>query len=116
MPTVKFLNEKMEIRVPEGANLRREALKAGVPLYPGINRILNCRGLGSCGTCRVIISDATLAGASPKGLKERIRLAVSFFQIGHEKSMRLACQTRVRGDLEVTTRPPFNLYGTQKNW
>jgi ferredoxin len=116
MPTVKFLDEKMEIQVPEGANLRREALKAGVPLYPGVFRVLNCRGLGSCGSCRVLVSDATLAGASPKGLKERIRLMVSFFQIGHEKNMRLACQTRIVGDLEVKTKPPFNLYGTQKIW
>lgn len=116
MPKIKFVNEKTEIEVPEGANLRKEARKAGIMLYPGLARFFNCRGLGSCGTCRVLISDGTLDKASPKGIKERIRLAVSWFQIGHEKNMRLACQTKVMGDLEVTTRPPFNLYGTQKTW
>ena len=46
MPSVKFVNEKKTIEVPEGANLRKEALKAGVELYPGIHSIsFNCHGL-----------------------------------------------------------------------
>ena len=35
MAIVKFVNEKKEIQVPEGSNLRKEALRAGVGLYPG---------------------------------------------------------------------------------
>ena len=30
MPTITFATEKKEIQVPEGANLRKEALAAGV--------------------------------------------------------------------------------------
>ena len=63
MPTITFVNEKKEIQVPEGANLRKEALKVGVNLYHGfngigasLNRIFNCHGLGLCGTCRVLIT------------------------------------------------------------
>ena len=29
MPIIKFVNEKKEIQVPEGSNLRHEALQAG---------------------------------------------------------------------------------------
>jgi ferredoxin len=38
-------------------------------------------------------------------------MAVSLAYIGNEKTMRLACQTRVNGDITVTTCPPMNLFG-----
>jgi hypothetical protein len=31
--------------------------------------------------------------------------------IGHEDTMRLACQTKVLGDMEVETGPQLNLFG-----
>src|SRR5260221_4273361 len=63
MPKVTFVNEKKEIEVPVGGNLRQEALKAGIQVNyeafdtPGgvLGRMLNCRGLGLCGTCRVLV-------------------------------------------------------------
>ena len=36
MPVVKFVKEKVEITVPDGANLRTEAVKAGVNLNKAI--------------------------------------------------------------------------------
>ena len=55
MPSVKFFNEDKTIEVPAGANLRAEALKAGINVYRRRHRILNCRGHGTCGTCRVLV-------------------------------------------------------------
>ena len=110
MPTITFTNEKKEIQVPEGANLRREAIRAGVQLYPGIHQYLNCHGLSSCGSCRVLITKG-IENASPKGLLESARLGVSLAYIGNEKTMRLACQTRVKGDISVATCPAINIYG-----
>jgi ferredoxin len=110
MPTITFANEKKEIQVPEGANLRKEALAAGVALYPGIHKIANCHGFGQCGSCRVLITKG-MDNTSRKGLLESARLAVSLAYIGNEATMRLACQTRVNGDITVTTRPPLNLFG-----
>ena len=46
MPKVVFVKEKKEIEVAQGANLREEARKAGVEVYQGLTRYLNCRGLG----------------------------------------------------------------------
>lgn len=110
MPTITFSGEKKEIQVPAGANLRKEALRAGVDLYPGVHRVLNCHGFGQCGSCRVLITKG-MENTSRKGFMESGRLAVSLAYIGNEKEMRLACQTRVNGDITVVTKPPLNLYG-----
>ena len=37
MPLVKFIKENKEIEVPEGANLRKEAIKAGINVHQGVN-------------------------------------------------------------------------------
>ncbi len=39
MPLVKFIKENKEIEVPRGANLRKEAIKAGINVHQGINGI-----------------------------------------------------------------------------
>jgi len=110
MPTITFTKEKKEIQVPAGANLRAEALRAGVQLYPGIHKIANCHGLGQCGSCRVLIKKG-MENTASKGLMESARLAISLAAIGHEGEMRLACCTRVNGDITVETTPPMNLFG-----
>jgi ferredoxin len=110
MPTITFTNEKKEIQVPEGANLRKEALAAGVALYPGIHKVVNCHGLGQCGSCRVLITKG-MENTSRRGILEAVRMAVSLAYIGNESTMRLACQTKVKGDITVTTCPPTNMFG-----
>jgi ferredoxin len=52
-----------------------------------------------------------MENASPLGAFERMRLKMSMAYIGHEDTMRLACQTTVNGDMEVQTRPPMNWFG-----
>jgi ferredoxin len=132
MPLVKFINENKEIEVPEGANLRKEAMKAGINLYQGLNGIgagvnkyLNCHGFGQCGMCRVNIVKGA-ENASPMGIVEKARFkcpvptpitplafdplpCMAF--IGNEDTMRLACMTNVLGDMEVETGPKLNLFG-----
>jgi ferredoxin len=110
MPIINFVNEKKEIQVAEGANLRKEALRAGVGLYPGIHKVFNCHGLVQCATCRVLITKG-MENASPMGVLEKMRLKVSLAYVGHEDTMRLACQTEVNGDMEVQTQPPMNWFG-----
>jgi ferredoxin len=110
MPTIKFINEKKEIQVPEGANLRSEAKRAGVQVYQGPDKYLNCHGFGMCGSCRVEILKG-MENTSPPGILERARMSASMDYIGNEATMRLACQTEVLGDIEVKTRPPINWFG-----
>ena len=112
MPKVTFISgkDKKEVEVAEGANLRQEALKAGVSVYAGLHRYLNCRGLGLCGTCRVLVKQG-MENLSPKTRRERFKLALSLATIGHENEMRLSCQTRVNGDCTVELTPTFNWSG-----
>ena len=111
MPKVKFYKEKQEIEVPVGANLRDAALKAGIAIYPGINRTINCLGHGTCGTCRVLLMNETVKNTSPMTFIERMRFRASYINLGDEAEMRLACQARVMGDVEVFTQPSFNWFG-----
>jgi len=110
MPKIKFYKEKQEIEVPAGTNLREAALAAGIGIYPGINKTLNCLGHGTCGSCRVQIMNGTLKNASPMSFLERLRFKLSYLNIGDDE-LRLACQTKVMGDLEVYTQPLFNWVG-----
>ncbi|MCA9027897.1 MAG: (2Fe-2S)-binding protein [Planctomycetaceae bacterium] len=118
MPTVKFTNEKRSIDVPEGANLRKEAMKNGVELYSGPHRYFNCRGNGLCCSCRVYVKGGS-ENVSRRGFWEWLNTWIHplgfFTRIGHEKEMRLACQTRVYGDCEIEARPEMNLHG-EKFW
>ena len=110
MPKVVIVNEKKELDVPAGANLRDEVRKAGVEVYQGIDRLVNCRGLGMCGTCKVLVKKG-MENLNERTLRERFKLATMFSSIGHEDEMRLACQVTVKGDCTIEVRPAFNLSG-----
>jgi ferredoxin len=108
MPKVKFLNQKTELEVPEGANLRKEALRANIQLYPGIHKYLNCRGFALCAKCAVLVKEGR-ENCSPPGLRERLRLLLSYLTVGREGQVRLACQTHVMGDIGVETTPRLKM-------
>lgn len=126
MPIIKFVKEKKEIEVPEGANLREEAKKAGINLNTGINGIgasvnkfMNCKGFGLCGTCRVNIKKGK-ENLNNLTTREVIKFKYIGFPpdpipmmayIGNEDKMRLACMCKVTGDVEVESTPEFNLFG-----
>ncbi|MDZ4686763.1 MAG: 2Fe-2S iron-sulfur cluster-binding protein [Planctomycetaceae bacterium] len=120
MPNVTFVAEKKTIEVPAGANLRTEAMKAGVQLYPFPHNYLNCFGNGLCCSCRVLVKKG-LENCSPQSGFEKLAMLtnpnplVFFARIGHEQDLRLACQMRVNGDIEVETKPAMNWHG-EKFW
>jgi ferredoxin len=110
MPKVTIANEKKEIEVPAGANLRDALRKEGTQVYSGISKYLNCLGHGSCGTCRLLVKKG-MENLSAKGFMERFTLGRMLATIGHEEEMRLACQVAVNGDCTVEVRPALNLSG-----
>jgi ferredoxin len=110
MPKITFVNEKKEIEMPVGSNLRDEARKAGIELHWGLFKVINCMGHGTCGTCRVLVKKG-MENLSQKGVIEKITLLRMFSAIGHEDEMRLACQCTVKGDCTVETKPPMNISG-----
>jgi len=132
MPVIKFVKEKKEIEVPVGANLRTEAMKAGIHLNcaiagvsegidkaaAAVSQVLNCHGLGMCGTCRVNI---TKGAENTNALTVREKMKFKYMPVpdplpclaylGNEDTMRLACMTKVMGDMTVESRPELNLWG-----
>jgi ferredoxin len=94
MPTVRFAGKAIECLA--GANLRTVLLHARLPLYQSTARAIHCRGFGTCGTCAVRVTGRP----SEPTAAERWRLA--FPPHDREAGLRLACQVKVLGDLEVT--------------
>lgn len=114
MPKISFVNEKQEIEVPEGSVLRTAALEAGLQVHGTVESVLNCRGFGLCGTCRILVKKG-MENLSEPTLIETLNLrghpATMLARIGHEEEMRLACQVTVKGDCTIETQPELNWYG-----
>ncbi|NUO83128.1 2Fe-2S iron-sulfur cluster binding domain-containing protein [candidate division KSB1 bacterium] len=94
MPTVTFQNENIKVEVPEGATLRKAANKAGVSVYGGPNKLLNCRGFGLCGSDKITVTPDTCV--SKPSFFEKL-------QFGEGTKTRLACQAKITGDVIVNT-------------
>lgn len=114
MAKITFVNEKKSIDVEPGSNLRKVALENGIPLYWGPHKTFNCMGFGHCGSCKVLITKGE-DNVSRPGLWERFRILAGpllfFWRLGNEKKLRLSCQCRVNGDIEVETTPSGNWHG-----
>ena len=97
MPTIEFRDREIECEA--GAILRDALLEANESPHNGRADALNCRGHGTCGTCAVEVEGSV----SEMGERERRRL--SFPPHDLDSGLRLACQTRVEGDLVVEKHP-----------
>ncbi|MDP3463171.1 MAG: 2Fe-2S iron-sulfur cluster-binding protein [Bacteroidales bacterium] len=93
MPVIEFENKK--IHCPIGSQLREVLIKHGISPHNGNSNFINCRGLGSCGTCAMKIT----GDVSPMHSKERLRLSLP--PHNHVRGLRLSCQIKVLGDIRV---------------
>ena len=108
MPIIEAQGKKITCSV--GDNLRKVLLANGVDLYNGKSKIINCRSLGTCGTCAVKIEGKV----SPVNWKDQGRRSLP--PHNPDKDLRLACQTKVLGDIKVTKYDRFWGQGDQKVW
>lgn len=97
------------IECASGANLRQVLLQNQIDVYNGKAAVVNCRGLGTCGTCAVRVEGEV----SEPGWQEKARLALPPHS-GNDR--RLSCQTQVLGDVRVTKFDGFWGQGTQPIW
>lgn len=93
-----------------GANLRRVLLAHDVALHNGRANLINCRGIGSCGTCAVMIEGEVSAA----NWKDRGRRSLPPHDA--QRPLRLACQTSVLGDITVTKYDQFWGQGQKLLW
>ncbi|HIK46492.1 MAG TPA: (2Fe-2S)-binding protein [Leptolyngbyaceae cyanobacterium M65_K2018_010] len=108
MPTVSAQGKSFECET--GANLRRVLLDQGIDLYNGQAKAINCRGLGSCGTCAVQVEGEV----SEANWKDRTRRSLP--PHNPAQPLRLACQTQVLGDVRVTKYDGFWGQGDRVVW
>jgi ferredoxin len=84
-----------------GANLRKVLLKNEISVYNDAASVINCRGIGTCGTCAVEIEGEV----SEMGWREKARLSVP--PHSPKSNLRLSCQVKVLGDIKVTKHEGF---------
>jgi ferredoxin len=94
MPTV-FAQGKT-IECAKGANLRQVLIEHAVELHNGRARVINCRGIGTCGTCAVQLE----GNVSPPNWRDTTRRSLPPHSPMSDR--RLACQTLVIGTVKVT--------------
>jgi len=99
MPNVEY--KGVTLNVKDGANLRTALLENGLSPHNEAARYLNCRGLGTCGTCAVKISGKL---GNVKGI-EKWRL--NFPPHTSDSGLRLACQVEVHADMAVEKADGF---------
>lgn len=108
MPTIMVCGRT--IACDYGANLRKVLLEQGIALYNGNATLINCRGIGSCGTCAVEIEGEV----SEANWRDRTRRSLP--PHSPDRSLRLACQTQILGDLRITKFDGFWGQGSQPVW
>jgi uncharacterized 2Fe-2S/4Fe-4S cluster protein (DUF4445 family) len=90
---VHFGPDNVDIIVPQGENLLKAALAAGVHINAA------CGGNGVCGTCKVLIKKGEVVG--PRSAKISPQ--------EYEQGYRLCCQSRIESDLSVEVPPESRL-------
>ena len=93
MPTIKFRGEETECEA--GATLRDALRAADLSPHNGASNYLNCGGHATCGTCAVAVDGPV---SDPTDAEQR---RLSFPPHDPDAGLRLACQTRVEGDVTV---------------
>ena len=108
MPKVTAQGKTFEC--DRGANLRQVLLRNGVDLYNQQAKLINCRGIGSCGTCAVAI-EGDVCQPNWRDLTRR-----SLPPHSPQRELRLACQTKVLGDIKVNKFDRFWGQGSNLVW
>ena len=110
--TLQTKDGEKSIEVNNGEILRSALLKRGVSPHNANSRLINCRGLGTCGTCAVEITTSPTSdgGIIPteRNMKENMRLSFPPHDPASQPSnLRLACQVQICGDVNVVKRNGF---------
>ena len=111
MPKVTFVNELVTVEAQPGETLLSVGERGGINVFRGIFQGLHCKRVrGWCGRCKVWATPLQSGALNEKtGAELRVRLGG---RVAAKGTMRLACQAVVSGDVEVRTRPGFEIKET----
>ncbi|EFN53082.1 hypothetical protein CHLNCDRAFT_15141, partial [Chlorella variabilis] len=91
-----------QLQAQRGSTLRTALLEAGVTPHNGRATLINCRGLGTCGTCAVEVRGQV---EPPQWTtQEQLRLNFPPHAPPGNQQLRLACQVACEGDLVVVVK------------
>mmetsp|Transcript_30235 Transcript_30235/g.39864 ORF Transcript_30235/g.39864 Transcript_30235/m.39864 type:complete len:223 (+) Transcript_30235:116-784(+) len=93
------------IEATKGQRLRTALLRNGVSPHNGKAKLINCRGLGTCGTCAVEIQGRVLP--EKRTQIEDVRLSFPPFTKESGSNLRLACQCFIHDNLVLTKYDEF---------
>jgi len=112
MPTITAQGKAFQCQ--QGANLRQALLDNGIDLYSPRANYINCMGIGTCGTCAVAI-EGEVSDANWKDSTRR-NLPPHSGRKDAQQPLRLACQTKVLGDIKVTKFKGFWGHESEVSW
>ena len=95
---VTFVQENRIVEVEPGRTIKEIALELGIDPNRKYQRLISCEGLGIFDGCLCWVKPSSKRAVSGRSWTERALHALHGWQ-------RLACQTRVFGDVEVWTLP-----------
>ena len=83
-------------RVDRDTTLRTILQEACLPVYNSVAKVVNCHGLGTCGTCAVAVSSAEPSPLTEASWRETARLSLPPHSAANTAAhhLRLACQCR----------------------
>jgi ferredoxin len=106
LPKVTFVNEQITVEAQPGQTLLDVAEKSGINVFRGIWQGLHCSSGGWCNRCKVWATPLEGGALNAKTSSE-----LSGFRLGgripKHGTLRLACQAKISGDVEVRTRSGF---------
>jgi ferredoxin len=93
---------KETVTVKSGEDIRSALLRNNISPYNDRSGLINCRGLGTCGTCAIEVTEGEV---NQRTRMESWRLGFPPHQKG--SGLRLACQCVPKTDITIEKHPGF---------
>ena len=103
--TITFRGRPVTVCV--GSTLRSSLLRTGETPHNGNAKVVNCRGLGTCGTCAVEISPSDAVFPETWNGIEKARLNFPPHSAPGNEKLRLGCRVHIRKECEIIKYDKF---------
>jgi len=106
-PLEQSEQDTISFHVFDGETLRTAALRRNVASpHNGRANLINCRGIGTCGTCALEVLEGTVDPPKRNRI-EQLRFNFPPHNFHNNTKLRLACQIQIKGNVTVCKRTGF---------